>query len=278
MGYSVFAHTMADMTWTDVETAIQTGAVILLPSGPMEEQGPHLPLATDLYMSYAICTRLRDALAVRGIPALIAPPYYWGINYVTGGFPGSFTVRAETMKAILFDLMACLERWGARHMFLADLHGDPHHRRALLESLLAARQQLNLDPRILISQWEAAEAGLAETRDPVLVFEVDIPSDTPPGPPDDVHAGAFATATMHRHFSALVNLDLAGALPPTDLTFRDVPSWQRGGEAARRLTPAGYFGSPGKFAEAAAVPDFITEYARFAATRIEAYLQSLATA
>ncbi|HWI64119.1 MAG TPA: creatininase family protein [Symbiobacteriaceae bacterium] len=278
MGYSVFANTMADMAWTDVDAAIRTGAVILLPSGPMEEQGPHLPLATDLYMSYAVCTRLRDALATRGIPALIAPPYYWGINHVTGGFPGSFTVRAETMKAILFDIMACLERWGAKHLFLADFHGDPHHRGALLESLRAARQQLNLDARILISHWEAAEQDLGEARDPVLVFPVDLPADTPSGPPDDVHAGAFATATMHRHFPALVNLDLAGALPPTDLTFSEIPAWQQGGEATRRLTPAGYFGSPARFAEAAAVPDFIIEYARFAATRIAAYLQGPATA
>lgn len=55
MGYSIFEKTMADMTWQEVEKASKENQIVLFPLGVIEEHGPHLPLGTDSYWSYASC-------------------------------------------------------------------------------------------------------------------------------------------------------------------------------------------------------------------------------
>ena len=49
MGYSLFDETMVDMAWPEIEKAAQEGAIVLLPTGVIEEHGPHMGLAMDIY-------------------------------------------------------------------------------------------------------------------------------------------------------------------------------------------------------------------------------------
>ena len=48
---------------------------------------------------------MRRELESRGIKALIVPPFYWGINRSNNDFPGTFTVRDETLEAVIYDKM-----------------------------------------------------------------------------------------------------------------------------------------------------------------------------
>jgi creatinine amidohydrolase len=59
-----------------------------------------------------------------------------------------------------------------------------------------------------------------------------------------VHADEYETAAMVRYFPDTVNYEALKNLPPTQLTIDDLQSWRAGGEAARKLTPDGYFGAP----------------------------------
>ncbi len=77
-GYSVFDGTMVDMTYVEIERAAEEKTVILLPTGVIEEHGPHLPLGVDVYGSYLIAKVTRAELNRKGIRSLIAPPFYWG--------------------------------------------------------------------------------------------------------------------------------------------------------------------------------------------------------
>lgn len=52
MGYSIFSDTMADMTFLQIEQAAQEKQVVLFPIAVIEEHGPHLPLGTDVYLTY----------------------------------------------------------------------------------------------------------------------------------------------------------------------------------------------------------------------------------
>ncbi len=47
---SIFTDTIADMTYVELETAARQGAIALWALGSIEEHGPHLPLATDVYI------------------------------------------------------------------------------------------------------------------------------------------------------------------------------------------------------------------------------------
>src|SRR5262245_13830232 len=100
-GDAVFRDTMADMTYPEIEAAARDGAVVLWAMGVIEQHGPHLPLATDVYIPSAVLRRARAILAAKGVPSVIAPAFYWGVNHVTGRFPGSFQVRPEVMIELI---------------------------------------------------------------------------------------------------------------------------------------------------------------------------------
>jgi len=49
---NIFSNTMADMSWTEIKQYANDSAVVLLPIGVIEELGPHLCTATDIYTAH----------------------------------------------------------------------------------------------------------------------------------------------------------------------------------------------------------------------------------
>ena len=140
-GYSIFADTIADMTWPAVEAAAGRKALMLVPVAVIEQHGPHLPLATDTYGAYLLSVRIKAELADVGVEAVVAPPYYFGLNPTTGMFPGSLTVERETMVAILAQILFNYAEWGFERQFVLNHHGDPTHNDAIMEAIRSARSR-----------------------------------------------------------------------------------------------------------------------------------------
>ena len=119
---NIFEETMAHMAYLQIEEAAREGTIVLFPVGVIEEHGPHLPLAVDVYGSYLQSRAVKSELEKKGIKAIIAPPFYWGINVATGSFGGSFTCREETVISVLWDVMASLKSWGFDQVFFINHH------------------------------------------------------------------------------------------------------------------------------------------------------------
>ena len=115
---------MVDMTWQEVEKAAEEGAVILTTTAVVEQHGPHMNCGIDTYLGYLYCTHVQRELEARGVKALVAPPFFWGINSASHVFAGSFTVRPETMKALLHDIFASLKSMGFTDIVNINAHGD----------------------------------------------------------------------------------------------------------------------------------------------------------
>ncbi len=80
---------MGDMTWPEVAEALGRDPVVFLPTGTVEQHGPHLPLGVDYRVPQAIC-----AEAARAVGGLLALPVVYGYKSLprSGGgpfFPGS---------------------------------------------------------------------------------------------------------------------------------------------------------------------------------------------
>lgn len=129
------------MTWLEVDEAAKSGALMLQPVGVIEQHGPHLPLGTDIYGAYFLCSLTKVHLHQQGIESVIAPPYYFGINMGTGMFPGTLSVRQESMTAMLIDLFVNYGKQGFTKQFIINHHGDPQHNMAMFEAILSARDQ-----------------------------------------------------------------------------------------------------------------------------------------
>jgi creatinine amidohydrolase len=246
-GYSIFDETMVDMAWPQVEKAAQEGAIILFPIGVIEEHGPHMGLGVDAYLAYVRCKLIRRELESRGLKTLIAPPFYWGINHNTGSFPGSFTVRKETMKAVLYDALACFRRWGFTYVFLVNNHGDGEHNLAILDAVKEARVDTGIRAYFLLSEFDAKVRFKLTGREHHILIQPSPQTQEPPPKYFDIHAGGRETGVMLYYFPDQVNKELAKTLKPTNLILQDLMAWDQGWIDAKKITPLGYFGDPASF-------------------------------
>ena len=266
-GNSIFHETMVDMTWPEVEEAARQGAVILLPTAVIEEHGPHMSCGIDTYGGYLTCKLVRRELESRGIKTLIAPPFYWGINGTTHVFPGTFTVRKETMKALLHDILDSLKSWGFTDIFNMNFHGDGQHCVTIFESIIDARNTLGINAYCVLSEEEVMRYGLAGN-EPFIVTHKSPTSDTAPQEYLDIHAGAGETGIVAAFFPDQVDTELAKTLEPTRLTYSDVINWLTD---ARRVTPLGYLGDPAGF-DAEAAKEYFQADCKMIADSIETRL------
>jgi creatinine amidohydrolase len=268
---NIFEETMAHMTYVQIEQAAQEGTIVLFPVGVIEEHGPHLPLAVDVYGSYIQSRKVKSELETKGIKCLIAPPFYWGINVATGSFGGSFSCREETLISVLFDAMSSLKTWGFDRVFFVNHHMDSGHMKALNKAIRRARTEIGMEAYLVIDQFFAKGLGLRAEEPHLLIYQSLFPSG-PPSPYLNIHAEGHETSFMWHYLPELVNEEVWKTLKPTNLAFRDLLVWTKGGREARKVTPQGYFGDP-----TTARPDKgrkeMESYGRRAAGVIEAFLQ-----
>ncbi len=244
--YSIFEETMVDLSWPEVEQAAKDNAIILFPTAVIEEHGPHMSLGVDTYEAYMKCKLLRRELERRGIHALIAPPFYWGINVATAAWAGSFASRSSTVQAVLFDALASLRRWGFLNVFFINFHGNKDHSLAICNAIQEARSTTGIRAYYLMGLSDARPWGLIG-KEYVLIEENRPPSATPPSIYLDPHAGKSETSMMAYYFPGQVDLDLAKKLIPTKVKAEDFAKWRSGQEAAKEMTPLGYVGDPAGF-------------------------------
>nr|XP_061804801.1 mycofactocin precursor peptide peptidase-like [Nerophis lumbriciformis] len=131
-------HHISEMTWTEVEALDLASAVALLPVGAVEAHGPHLPLSTDRVISIAMVEDAAGRLAEGGLDAIVLPPVDYTAASFAAAFPGTVSVRPETVTALLVDIAAALASHGIGTLAVANSHFDPVH----LGSLYAAKKEI----------------------------------------------------------------------------------------------------------------------------------------
>ncbi len=126
-----------NMTATDFARLDRSKTVIILPGGILEEHGPYLPVFSDGFLNERLADSLAASIAKRqGWKAVIFPLIPLGnsgANDIGGhfSFPGTYTVRFETLRDVFMDLADEIGGQGFRWIFVVHLHGAPNHSRAL---------------------------------------------------------------------------------------------------------------------------------------------------
>ena len=198
----------------------------------------------------------------------------------SGAFPGSFTVRKSTMKALIYDILASLNRWGVKYVFNVNLHGDSEHCTTLFEAIKEARIDIGIRAFSVISEFEARRFAFTGQEHHVLIYKdivddiIDSPQDDTTDSPQneyiDIHAGEGETSLMLKYFPNQVDVEKAKILKPTNLKFPDLLEWRKGWSDARKLTPLCYFGDPASYEkvnascnnEAIQISDLIFDFLR----------------
>lgn len=247
---SIFENTMVTGNWQQVQMAAEEKQPVLFPLGVIEEHGPHLPLGADIYWSYCMCKMVKEKLRTLGKESIIAPPYYWGINYCTGGFPGSFSLKPETMQQVLFEVFENLKHFGFSEIYCFSYHGDSRHVKTIVAAIQKANAELGIHVRLVLESMDLRLYGWKGDEDFLLVSQPDYPMEwfAEQEPAErglhDIHGGAFETAVMSYFCPKQVDLEQARQLKSTSLDKEGMKKWLQGGASTREVVPLGYAGNP----------------------------------
>jgi creatinine amidohydrolase len=218
------------MTYPQVERLAVRTDLALLPVGSPEAHGPHLPVGTDLIAARELCERAAHELATRSVECLIAPLLPYCLAEVAKPFPGTITVRAEAVAALVADVCRSLARSGFRRTLVVSGHAEEENLAALRAG---AEQALEAGALVEVSRWY----GVALPR-LLHVLEEEHPE-------YDVHAGEWETALVLLRAPELVDQAALDALP-ANWDTRNIS--ERRAEGARTFpelgAPEAYCGDP----------------------------------
>ena len=145
----------AEQTSGDLSLAFTREALVLLPTGSVEQHGPHLPVGTD----GMIAERLAVAVAAQ-MPdrCLVLPTLWYGFSPHHMSFPGTVTVAAGTYLGVTGEIAASLYAHGVQHLAFLNGHGGNS---APLKVLAAELARAHGKSPLVVTYWDlvAAEIG-----------------------------------------------------------------------------------------------------------------------
>jgi creatinine amidohydrolase len=132
---------LEEMTWMDVRDALAAGkTTVIIPTGGIEPNGPWLVLGKHNYILRANCDAIARALG-NALCAPIVPFVPEGrIEPPSShmGSPGTISMREETFRALLTDIVHSLKVHGFKNIILiGDSGGNQNGQRAVADSLTA---------------------------------------------------------------------------------------------------------------------------------------------
>jgi creatinine amidohydrolase/Fe(II)-dependent formamide hydrolase-like protein len=109
---------LQEMTWTDVRDYLKSNDMVIIPLGSTEQHGPHLPLGTDFYLSLDTAKAISARTGV-----IVAPVVMAGYSLYHSGFPGTLSLKPETLEEVLYETAVMLVKYGFRRIMLFNYHG-----------------------------------------------------------------------------------------------------------------------------------------------------------
>lgn len=109
---------LQEMSWVDVQNYLKSNDMVIIPLGSTEQHGPHLPLGTDSLIGLKVTQMISARTGV-----VVAPVLWSGYSVYHSGFPGTLSLKPETMEQVLFETAELLIKYGFRRFMFANFHG-----------------------------------------------------------------------------------------------------------------------------------------------------------
>ena len=163
-----------ELTTTEMKEKVSDKSVAIFPIGAIEEHGPHLPLSTDCLQPEHVANKVAKKLE----NVFVLPILKYGQCSSTKNFPGTITLRFETLEMIVEDIIRELHRTGFRNVVVLSGHAGRVHMTAI--KLAASRVLEDHDMKLMV----LSDYDIAYKMD-----EIEIPE-------NDGHAGMIETSRI----------------------------------------------------------------------------------
>jgi creatinine amidohydrolase len=129
-------------TATTTEEDARNARVAILPVGSFEQHGEYLPLITDTVVACAIARELADAY-----PVQLLPPVTISCSHEHSAWPGTASISARTLYAIVNDIYDSVTRNGPSALVLINGHGGNYVLGNVVQEATAAGKHMALFPQ-----------------------------------------------------------------------------------------------------------------------------------
>lgn len=110
---------LANSTWQDVRDANRE-MVVLIPTGSLEQHGPHLPLFTDSLLATAVCREVESKLQGQ---VLLVPTLWLGASGHHLSFPGTLSNSFSAYMGAIQSVIESLVPHGFAKFYIINGHG-----------------------------------------------------------------------------------------------------------------------------------------------------------
>ena len=162
-----------DLAWTDFGV-LPPDTVAILPVAAVEQHGPHLPVSVDATINAGLLARTLELLPPDAT-VLALPMQSVGLSVEHVRFPGTLTLSAETLIAVLTEIGRSVASAGVGRLVILNSHGgqpqvvDIVCRRLRADKMFAVScmaSRLGLPGSVVLSRDEerhGIHGGLVET-------------------------------------------------------------------------------------------------------------------
>lgn len=149
------------LTYEDVAQLNRSHTVTVIPTGSIEQHGPHLPLDTDAFLAGEVALAASRQARANG-HVIVTPTVRYGSSEHHMAFPGTLTLQATTFRNQIREVCASVLHHGFRRVLIVNGHGG---NTALLANVV---QQLGFehDGRFaFLNYWDAAQEVAEQIRE-----------------------------------------------------------------------------------------------------------------
>ncbi|KRE47392.1 creatininase family protein [Paenibacillus sp. Soil522] len=114
------AYILTQMTCPEVEEALKTVKIAIIPLGAHEQHGPHMVESCDAVLAEEMGKRLTEKLYPE---AMLTPIINMGVSPHHINFPGTISLEPTTLIAILRDMIKSLKHQGVDKFLVLNSHG-----------------------------------------------------------------------------------------------------------------------------------------------------------
>lgn len=112
----------SDLTTADFNALDKSRAIAVLPVAATEQHGPHLPLSVDTDIVNGVVAASGAHLSA-DVPVLFLPTQTVGFSPEHTRFPGTLTLKAETLIRLWTEIGECVAASGVKKLVLFNAHG-----------------------------------------------------------------------------------------------------------------------------------------------------------
>lgn len=140
---------LEELTWPKAEAAFNKIKTAVIPTGSIEQHGPHMPVGTDYLVARALAERVGKIS-----PVIVTPAIPVGYADYHADFPGTLSLSEETLSRVYYEICTYLIKYGITHILFINGHGGN------LGPLTTVGNKLRKENILAatILWWETAEA------------------------------------------------------------------------------------------------------------------------